>query len=97
MTTPSSPPTTSPRTVTVVWLVLVVITVGSGWLAPAHSVGVAHASVAVTALVLALAALKVRLIVRHFMEVESAPRWLGLATDAWLAVLIGVIFVIYLW
>ena len=93
-TTPTAPTT---RTVTVVWLVLVAITIGSGWLAPAHAAGVAHASTTVTVLVLALAAIKSRLIIQHFMEVHTAARWLRRATDAWLAALLGVVFAIYLW
>ena len=87
---------TSARTITWTWLVLVAITVGSWWLAPAHSRGVASASVAVTCVVLALALVKARLIIRNFMEVRAAPRWLKLATDAWLVVLGVSVLGIYL-
>lgn len=78
------------------WLVLVAITIGSWWLAPAHSHGVVSASVAVTCVVLALAVIKARLIIRQFMEVRSAPTWLKAATDGWLAALIATVLVIYL-
>ena len=84
------------RTMTWTWLVLMAITVGTWWLAPAHSHGVASASVAVTCVVLGLAAVKARLIIRQFMEVRTAPAWLKVATDAWLGVLIAAVLVIYL-
>jgi hypothetical protein len=87
--------TETARTITWAWLALVAITIGSWWLAPAHS-GTAEANVPITAVVLALALIKSRLIIRHFMEVQSAPRWLKLATDSWLVVLFGAVFVIYL-
>ncbi|OBG04241.1 cytochrome C oxidase subunit IV family protein [Mycolicibacter sinensis] len=84
------------RSLTRVWLVLVAITIGSWTLAPAHITHVAQASAGVTALVLALTFIKSRMIIGHFMEVHTAPRWLRRATDGWLAALIGAIFVIYL-
>lgn len=84
------------RALTLTWVVLVAITVGSWWLAPAHFANTVEPSAAVTALVLALAFIKSRLIIQYFMEVHTAPRWLKLATDAWLALLIGAVFVIYL-
>jgi hypothetical protein len=37
------------------------------------------------------------LIIRHFMEVRTAPRWLRLSTDGWLVALWGAVLVIYLW
>ncbi|KHO18373.1 cytochrome C oxidase subunit IV family protein [Mycolicibacterium setense] len=82
--------------VTRTWLVLVAITVGSWWLAPAQYSEALRASVPITALVLALTLIKSRLIIRQFMEVRTAPRWLKLATDGWLVVLFGTIFTIYL-
>ncbi len=61
------------RAVTRTWLVLVAITVGSWWLAPAQYSEALRASVPVTALVLALTLVKSRLIIRQFMEVRTAP------------------------
>ncbi|MCK0176435.1 MULTISPECIES: cytochrome C oxidase subunit IV family protein [Mycobacteriaceae] len=84
------------RTITWGWAALVAITLGSWWLAPAHFTATVQASTPVTALVLALTVIKVRLIFRYFMEVHTAPRWLRRATDAWLVVLFGAVFVIYL-
>jgi hypothetical protein len=84
------------RSLTRVWLVLVAITIGSWTLAPAHITHTAQASVAVTALVLALTFVKSRMIIGHFMEVLTAPRWLRRATDGWPAALIATVFLIYL-
>lgn len=84
------------RAVTQTWLLLVAITVGSWWLAPAQYSDTLRASVPITVLVLALTLIKSRLIIRQFMEVRTAPRWLKLATDGWLVVLFGAILAIYL-
>jgi hypothetical protein len=48
------------------------------------------AGVAGKTLVAAIAVLgmiKCRLIIRYFMEVRTAPRWLRIATDGWVIVL----------
>ncbi|EKF21823.1 prokaryotic Cytochrome C oxidase subunit IV family protein [Mycolicibacterium hassiacum DSM 44199] len=84
------------RVMTWTWVALTAITVGSWWLAPAHFTQTVHASVPITALVLALTIVKVRLIFRNFMEVRSAPRWVRWGTDGWLAVMFATVFVIYL-
>lgn len=85
------------RAVTVAWFVLAAITLLSWWLAPAHAHGSAAASVPITLAVIALAAVKGRLIIRYFMEVRHAPHWLRWATDAWLLVLWAAVTGIYLW
>jgi hypothetical protein len=46
--------------------------------------------------VLAICGLKVRWVIREFMEVRDAPRWLGRATDGWLIVMLGALLVLYL-
>lgn len=84
------------RLTTVTWLVLVAITVLAWWLAPGHSAGPVEPSIPITVAVIALSAVKVRLIIRNFMEVRTAPIWLRRATDAWLAVLWTAVLVIYL-
>lgn len=94
--TETAPAHTQGRTMTWVWAALVVITVGSWWLAPAHVTDTVHASTPITALVLVLTAVKSRLIIRYFMEVRGAPRWLRRSCDGWLAVLFAAVFVIYL-
>jgi ABC-type nickel/cobalt efflux system permease component RcnA len=51
---------------------------------------------ALTLAVLVIAAVKTRLVIRQFMDVRTAPRWLRRATDGWLAVLMAVIIGLYL-
>lgn len=86
----------STRSITLAWLALTAITIASWWLAPAHVAGTVQASTPITAVVLALTFVKCRLIIRHFMEVRTAPAWLKHATDGWLTVLLTTVFVIYL-
>lgn len=49
----------------------------------------------VTAIVV-LGLIKSRLIIRYFMDVGHAPRWLHIATDAWLAMVWLTLLAIYL-
>jgi Prokaryotic Cytochrome C oxidase subunit IV len=89
---------TASRPITCAWIVLSAITVLSWWLAPGHSgTNAAVASVPITVAVVLLGVIKGRLIIRYFMEVRTAPRWLKIATDAWLTALWGLVLVIYLW
>lgn len=94
--TNTAPRSTSARAMTWTWAALTVITIGSWWLAPAHFTNTVHASTGITALVLVLTFIKARLIIRNFMEVQHGPRWLRWATDAWLGLLVAVVFGIYL-
>jgi len=82
---------------TVVWIVLAGLTLASWALAPGRAQGSVVASVSITVVVLAMALIKSRLIIREFMEVRTAPGWLRAATDAWLVVMFGGILAIYLW
>jgi hypothetical protein len=84
------------RAMTIAWIVLCTITVGTWWLSPAHSGLAAVASTSITVAVILLGFIKGRLIIRYFMEVRKAPRWLRLATDGWLFVLWTAVLVIYL-
>ncbi|HET7742377.1 MAG TPA: cytochrome C oxidase subunit IV family protein [Mycobacterium sp.] len=85
------------RAITYAWVVLSAITVASWWLAPDHSAGVATASAWISITVIALGFIKSRMIIRYFMEVRTAPQWLRLATDGWLATLWLGVLVIYLY
>ncbi len=87
----------SDRVITVVWVILSVITVVSWWLGPGHARGPLVASAPITVAVLTLGLIKSRLIIRYFMEVRTAPRWLRIATDTWLVVFWGAVLAIYLW
>ena len=93
----SRPAIVSTRTTTYVWLILSAITVISWWLAPGHSNGHAVASVPITVAVVLLGFVKGRMIIRYFMEVRTAPRWLKITTDAWLIVLWAAILGTYLY
>jgi Prokaryotic Cytochrome C oxidase subunit IV len=85
------------RTTTYAWIILSAITIMSWWLAPPHDHGApAVPSVPITIAVTLLGFIKGRLIIRYFMEVRTAPRWLKLATDAWLTVLWAGVLAIYL-
>lgn len=88
---------TGTRAITVAWLALSAITLISWWLAPGHSGGQAVPSIPITVAVVVLGFVKCRMIIRYFMEVRTAPRWLGRSTDAWLLVLWTAVLVIYLW
>lgn len=85
------------RLTTVTWLVLVAITALAWWLSPGHAGRHVEPSVAITCLVIAMSAIKVRLIISNFMEVRTAPVWLRRATDVWQAALWASVLVIYLW
>jgi hypothetical protein len=98
MTNPSSLLKADSRKTTLVWVLLCAITIGSWWLAPGHrGDGTGVASVPITVAVVLLGLIKGRLIIRTFMEVRTAPRWLQLSTDAWLVILWMSILAIYLY
>lgn len=95
-TQPRTPTIPHSRIITYVWLALTALTVLGWWLAPGHSPAPTAANTGITVAVLVVALIKSRLIIRYFMEVRTAPRWLRRSTDAWLLVLFGSILVIYL-
>lgn len=74
--------TTFNKRLFVVWLVLVGITLSYLWID--HAVGgggLPRASTVVTVIAICLALVKVRIIMREFMEVRHAPRLLCHLTD----------------
>ncbi|MEE6164463.1 MULTISPECIES: cytochrome C oxidase subunit IV family protein [unclassified Mycolicibacterium] len=85
------------RVLTCVWLILSMLTVTSWWIGPVRSPGIPQPSVLITVVVLALGAVKCRMVIRYFMEVRSAPMWLRVVTDAWLVLLWGAVLAIYAW
>ena len=85
------------RQITIAWIALCALTIGSWWLSPAHSGTPAVPSLTITLAVIVVGFVKSRLIIRYFMEVGSAPRWLRLTTDGWLIVLWGAVLLIYLY
>jgi len=46
--------------------------------------------------IITLAAVKVWLVVRYYMEIGQAPRWLKLICSGWIALVFGMILVCYL-
>ena len=80
-----------------VWIVLSAMTLASWQLGSARGDREFSPSTFVTVGVLVAAAVKSRLIVRHFMEVRSAPASLGAVTDGWLALLFVSVLALYLW
>lgn len=89
--------TASARATTIAWIVLSAITLVSWWLSPGHlRAGHAVASVPITVAVVLLGLVKGRLIIRYFMDVGNAPRWLKVSTDAWLVTLWAAVLAIYL-
>lgn len=90
-------PVSVTRQIMLVWVFLSVMTVASWLLGTARGHGGFSPSTAVTVGILAAAVIKSRLIIQHFMEARTAPRWLRGVTDGWLALLIGSLLALYLW
>jgi hypothetical protein len=85
----------STRRLALVWLALSAVTLVSWWIGSAHGQPAFRLNAAVTFGVLAIAAVKVRLIITEFMEARHAPRLLRRLTDAWLALLMLSLLAIY--
>ena len=77
----------------VVWLILAALTVASLLVLSFDGPGEIEPNAVVAVIAVSVSLLKVRLILREFMEVRHAPKLLGRLTDAWLlltgATLIG--------
>jgi hypothetical protein len=52
-------------------------------------------NVTISAAVLFNALLKVRVIMREFMEVRLAPAWVRISSDCWLAAMFAALFVVH--
>lgn len=76
---------------TVVWLVLVVATAASWWLAENHGAGAGTVPC-----VMLFALFKARLVFLNFMELRVAPRAWRLAFEIWIVCSVGVI-VLFAW
>ena len=80
-----------------VWLILVAISLGYLWIdhVATHQ-GIPTASTVVTVLAICFALIKVRIIMREFMEVRNTPQALRRLTDFWILLmavaLLGVYF-----
>ncbi|MGV6807574.1 MAG: cytochrome C oxidase subunit IV family protein [bacterium] len=78
---------------TLVWALLVAMTLLSWYFSSGESQRVVNSS-AVAILVIAF--VKVRFVVMHFMEVGTAARPLRLMLEAWIALVLGLVLVFYL-
>jgi hypothetical protein len=80
------------KPVTIVWAALMLATCATTWLLSGNSVTPEVATVAI----MLIAALKVRLVIRHFMEVRRAPVALQFVSDGWLLAVTVLIVTVYL-
>lgn len=80
--------------ITRVWLLLSVITLVSAWLGSAGRPRDAPSAL-LTTVVLAIAVVKARFVIRDFMDVRAAPAWLRYGTDGWLVALLAVFLILY--
>jgi hypothetical protein len=79
---------------TYVWAFLTAITIASWWIGRGHSVDY-QLNPAVTVSVLAIAALKAQLVIRHFMEVRFGPAWLKRVAYGWVILLFLLLLAAY--
>jgi Prokaryotic Cytochrome C oxidase subunit IV len=78
------------------WLLLVAATVFSWWLGLENGSALhRHASTVTTIAILAIAIVKCRFVIRHYMEVRFAPSWLQVTCDAWLVLNFGMVSSFY--
>lgn len=96
MSTADPHSTATGRRLTATWLVAGLLTIASWATAIAVDSGRNKTSTTVAIVGLALGTVKVRLIIRQFMDVRTAPRWLKTFTDVWLAVLTATVLAMYL-
>ena len=80
------------KPVSIVWAALMLATCASTWLLSKNSVTPEAATVAI----MLVAAVKVRLVIRYFMEVRRAPLALRLVCDGWLLAVTALILTVYL-
>ena len=97
MTAPADQPLKKDkRTALIAWAALSAATVLAWLLTPGESQSATTVGKELVAVIVVLGLVKCRLIIRYFMEVRHAPRWLQVTTDGWLAVLWLTLLVIYL-
>ena len=80
------------RPVSIVWAALMLATYATTWLLSNNSVTPEVATVAI----MLVAAVKVRLVRRYFMEVRRAPLTLRFICDGWLLAVTALIMTVYL-
>jgi heme/copper-type cytochrome/quinol oxidase subunit 4 len=80
------------KPVSIVWAALMLATYASTWLLSGNPVTPEVATVAI----MLIAVVKVRLVMRHFMEVRRAPLALRFVCDGWLLAVTALIVTVYL-
>jgi heme/copper-type cytochrome/quinol oxidase subunit 4 len=80
------------KPVSIVWAALMLATYATTWLLSKNSVTPEVATVAI----MVIAAVKVRLVMGHFMEVRRAPLALRFVCDGWLLAVTALILTVYL-
>ncbi len=80
-------PMTPASRLTLAWFALVAVTLLSWWIGTRHGAAPFAPSAVLSLGVLVISAVKVRVILREFMEVRRAPVLLRRLTDAWIALL----------
>lgn len=83
------------RRMTITWLTLTAITIVSWQIGLDHGQPM-RLNTAITAAVIGFALIKVRFIIREFMEVRTAPLIVKLITDGWLAATYAALLTAYL-
>lgn len=89
-------PITPAARLTLAWFALVAVTLLSWWIGARHGEAPFAPMPAVSLSVLAISAVKVRVILREFMEVRHAPALLHRVTDVWIALLFVAMVAAYL-
>lgn len=79
--------------ITAAWLVLIGATLISWKLG--HSVGISDPAI-VSAIIIAVAFVKVRVVFFEFMELRHAPRYMQLAADMWVILVCAALIILYL-
>lgn len=81
---------------TLTWFALVAVTLLAWWIGTRHGEAPFVPSAALSLGVLVISAVKVRVILREFMEVRHAPALLKRGADVWLAALFAAMTAAYL-
>jgi len=79
----------------ITWFALTAITLLAWWIGNRHGPGPLRPDAAVALSLIAITIIKVRVIMREFMDVRSAPSWLKQVTDAWLATFAVALLIAY--
>ena len=80
---------------TLVWLLLIGATGFSWWVGTGNAAPEAEKALLVTTSLLVVAFVKVRLVIRYFMEVREAALVLRLLTDLWCLLVCAAILALY--